>query len=138
MPQLLRVQEYRHNKRPFPPAACVHPVPCHLAAHPAPPGARPPPRQRASGQPALPAAGPRCRARPGRGAGDGPPARLGLLLGLLGRTDSNAMSAACAMVYRVSGSSPGNSYTPVKALGTSSSATSGGSISSGPDTRYLS
>jgi len=35
----------------------------------------------ARGPPALPATGPRRRARPGRVAGDGQPARLGLLGG---------------------------------------------------------
>jgi len=59
--------------------------PCRLPA--------PTPRRTAA------AAGPRCRARTGRKPGDGQPAPLGLLLGLLGEdcraeADSNAMSAA--------------------------------------------
>ena len=60
---------------------------CHSTVGNAPPGLRRPPAspqpvlRPASGQPALPAAGPRRRAQTGRVAGDGQPALLGLLGG---------------------------------------------------------
>jgi hypothetical protein len=103
--------EYRKFKRSFPPAACTHPVPCHLATLPLLLGSARTPRAARSGGalaracPRLPAspgaprrpgtrgeplasarrrrqaAGPRRRARTARGPGDGEPARRERRLG---------------------------------------------------------
>gem|GEM_PF-2979575 len=69
-----RSGEYRKCKRPFPPPVCL----CPPAARQAAPRSRP-----AAGSRRI--ALPRCQARTSRQPGDGPPAPLGLLLGLPGR-----------------------------------------------------
>ena len=66
--------EYRKCKRPFPLPVCL----CPPAARQAAPRSRP-----AAGSRRI--ALPRCQARTSRQPGDGPPAPLGLLLGLPGR-----------------------------------------------------
>src|SRR4029450_2886178 len=78
------VLEYRKIKRPFPPTASAHPMPLCSRWCPRLTSARPPrtahpggdPTRAGPGGPAPPGATPRRRARTGRVARDGLPARL--------------------------------------------------------------